>query len=235
MNKMLHFRRLYLRIFLSILGLVIFLASAKFGYCLLMAEKLSGSEFVSLLIAFALIGLILSFASEIQEFSIAGNIVKLKEVKKDAEKSISELKAARTETYRFLLILAKRYPGGFSDGGTVDSRISDFWNLYDQIVSFGCKDELASNLLDVVNVLIKGQLTRISKSSDSISSKYSGSDIIPEPAQLTIEALDNDSVEKAANRMGTAGGSEQMKRMLIVGLDEYKKLYELRQSLQVQM
>jgi len=222
-----------LRIFLSILGLVIFLSSAKFGYCLLMAEKLSGAEFVSLLIAFAVIGLILSFASEIQEFSIAGNIVKLKEVKKDADRSISELKAARTETFRFLLSLAKRHPGGFSDGGTVDGRIGDFWNLYDQIVSFGCTEDLANNLLDVVNVLIKGQLSSISHNSDSISSKYLGSDIIPEPSQLTIEALDNDSVEKAANRNVAGGDSEKIKSMLVVGLDEYKKLYELRQSLQV--
>lgn len=221
-----------MRIFLSILGLVIFLASAKFGYCLLMAEKLSGTEFVSLLIAFAIIGLILSFASEIQEFSVAGNIVKLKEVKKDADKSISELKAARTETFRFLLSLAKRHPGGFSDSGTVDGRVRDFWNLYDQIVAFGCKEELSSNLMDVVNVLIKGQLSSISRNSDSVSSKYHGSDVIPEPSQLTIEALDNDSVEKAAKRNVAGGDVEKIKRMLVVGLDEYKKLYELHQSLQ---
>ncbi len=63
-----------MRIFLSVLGLAIFLVTAKFGYFLLLAEKLSGSEFVSLLVAFAMIGLILSFASEIQEFSVAGNI-----------------------------------------------------------------------------------------------------------------------------------------------------------------
>jgi hypothetical protein len=224
-----------LRIFLSILGLIIFLSIAKFGYCLLMADKLSGAEFVSLLIAFAVIGLILSFASEMQEFSIAGNIVKLKEVKKDADKSISELKAARTETFRFLLSLAKRHPGGFSDGGTVDERIDDFWNLYDQIVSFGCKEDLGNNLLDVLNVLIKGQLSSISHYSDLISSKYLGSDIIPEPSQLTIDALDNDSVETAANRNVASGDINKIKRMLVVGLDEYKKLYELRQSLQIYM
>lgn len=222
-----------MRIFLSILGLAIFLVIAKFGYCLLLAEKLSGTEFVSLLIAFAIIGLILSFASEIQEFSVAGNIVKLKEVKKDADKSISELKAARTETFRFLLSLAKRHPGGFSDGGTVDGRVHDFWNLYDQIVSFGCKEELATSLLDIVNVLIKGQLTCISQNSDSVSSKYYVSDVIPEPSQLTIEALDNESVEKAAQRNVAGGDSEKIKKALLAGLDEYKKLYELRQSLQV--
>lgn len=222
-----------MRVFLSILGLVIFLASAKFGYYLLIADKLSGAEFVSLLIAFAVIGLILSFASEVQEFSVVGNIVKLKEVKKDVEKSISELKAARTETFRFLLSLAKRHPGGYSDGGTVDGRVRDFWSLYDQILSFGCKNELSSSLLDVVNILIKGQLSSISGHSDLVSTKYYGTDVIPEPSQLTIEALDNDSVDKAALRNVADGDSKKIKRMLVVGLDEYKKLYELRQSLQV--
>tara|TARA_R110001606_G_scaffold399268_1_gene583197 strand:+ start:96323 stop:96991 length:669 start_codon:yes stop_codon:yes gene_type:complete len=211
---------------------LLFLASAKFGYCLLVEEKLSGAEFVSLTIAFAVIGLILSFASEVQEFSVAGNIVKLKEVKRDAEKSISELKSARTETFRFLLSLAKRHPGGFSDGGTVDGRVDDFWSLHDQIVAFNCEDELSNNLLEVVGVLLKGQLNSISHSSDAVRSKYHGTQEIPEPSQLTIEALDNDSVELTAKR-GVAGGDQAaIKKMLVVGLEEYKKLYKLRDKYQ---
>jgi hypothetical protein len=224
-----------LRIFLSILGALLFLASAKFGYCLLIEEKLSGAEFVSLIIAFAVVGLILSFASEVQEFSVAGNIVKLKEVKRDAEKSISELKSARTETFRFLLSLAKRHPGGFSEGGTIDGRVNDFWSLHDQIVAFNCEGELSNNLLEVVGVLLQGQLSSISNNSDAVSSKYHGTNEIPEPSQLTIEALDNDSVESAAQR-GVAGGTPaKIKKMLIVGLEEYKKLYELRDKYQNKM
>ena len=128
--------------------------------------------------------------------------------------------------------LAKRYPGGFSDGSTVDGRVRDFWNLYDQIASFGCKEELAQNLLDVVDILIEGQRDTISNYSDSVSSKYHNTEIIPEPSQLTIEALDNESVEKAARRNVAGGDVEKLKKMLVVGLNEYKKLYELRQSLQ---
>lgn len=224
-----------MRIFLSILGALLFLVSAKFGYCLLIEEKLSGAEFVSLVIAFAVIGLILSFASEVQEFSLAGNIVKLKEVKRDAEKSISELKSARTETFRFLLSLAKRHPGGLSDGGTVDGRVNDFWALYDQIVAFDCEGELSGNLLEVVGVLLKGQLYSISKNSDAVSRKYHTANETPKPSQLTIEALDNDSVALAAER-GVAGGDQaKIKQMLVVGLEEYKKLYELREKYQKKM
>ncbi|RBP77912.1 hypothetical protein EBI01_19755 [Marinomonas rhizomae] len=224
-----------MRIFLSIFGTLIFLASAKFGYCLLIEDKLNGAEFVSLIIAFAIIGLILSFASEIQEFSIAGNIVKLKEVKRDAEKSISELKSARIETFRFLLSLAKRHPGGFSDSGTVDGRVNDFWSLHDQIVAFNCEDELARNLLEVVGVLLQGQLSSISHSSDAVRSKYHGKNKTPKPSQLTIEALDNDSVELAAKRKVAGGDQAKIKEMLVVGLEEYKKLYELRGKYQNKM
>ena len=224
-----------MKIFLSILGALLFLVSAKFGYCLLIDGKLSGAEFVSLVIAFAVIGLILSFASEVQEFSVAGNIVKLKEVKRDAEKSISELKSARTETFRFLLSLAKRHPGGFSDGGTVDGRVNDFWSLYVQIVAFNCEDELSNNLLDVVSVLLQGQLSSISNNSDAVGSKYHGNNEIPEPSQLTIEALDNDSVASAAERNVAGGDQAKIKQMLVVGLEEYKRLYELREKYQNKM
>ncbi|EMD78451.1 hypothetical protein C408_3157 [Vibrio diabolicus E0666] len=223
-----------MRIFLSILGASLFLASVKLGYCLLIEGKLSGTEFVSLIIAFAVIGLILSFASEVQEFSVAGNIVKLKEVKRDAEKSIRELKSARTETFRFLLSLAKRHPGGLSDAGTVDGRVTDFWSLYDQIVAFNCEDELSNNLLEVVNTLLKGQLSSISRYGHAVIGKYQGTNEIPEPSQLTIEALDNHSVESAAKRVA-GGDQDYIKKMLIVGLEEYKKLYELRDKYQKKM
>jgi len=213
------------------MGALLFLASAKFGYCLLIDEKLNGTEFVSLVIAFAVIGLILSFSSEVQEFSVAGNIVKLKEVKRDAEKSISELKSARTETFRFLLSLAKRHPGGFADGSiAVDGRVNDFWSLYNQIVAFNCEAELSEDLLEIVDVLLKGQLVSISRHSDAVNRKYDRTDETPEPSQLTIEALDNDSVAEAAKR-NVAGGDESIiKKTLVVGLDEYKKLYELREK-----
>ena len=229
------FWEVYLRFLLSIFGIVIFLLSVKFGYHLLLAENISGTEFVSLVIAFAVIGLILSFASEVQEFSVAGNIVKLKEVKKDADKSIAELKSARTETFRFLLSLAKRHPGGISGGGTVDGRVEDFSFLYDQIVAFQCEDDLVNDIDDVVNILMKGQLYCISTYSDSLSSKYYGKDITPKPSQLTIEALDNESVEKAASRNVEGGDVGKIKERLVVGLDEYKKLYELHQKLQLKM
>ncbi|PSV99870.1 hypothetical protein [Photobacterium iliopiscarium] len=139
------------------------------------------------------------------------------------------MKSARTETFRFLLSLAKRHPGGFSDGGIVDGRVNDFWSLYNQIVAFNCEDELSTNLLEVIDVLLKGQLNSISHKSAAVSNKYHGKRETPEPSLLIIEALDNDSVALAD------GDKDKIKKMLIVGLDEYKKLYELREKYQNQM
>jgi hypothetical protein len=221
-----------LRIALSIaVGFVAFILCVFYGLNLLESKQLSGGEFVALIVSFAVIGLIISFSSEIQEFSVAGNIVKLKEVKKDAEKSIKELKEARTETFRFLLSLAKRYPGGWGNGGTVDSRLSDFWFLYDQIIKFGCKNDLKENISDVVEELIRGQLSSISGNSDNVAEKYREKSVVPSPSELTIEALDNNSVEKTAERNVCDGSIEKIKTSLVVGLDEYKKLYELREEL----
>lgn len=220
-----------MRVFLCLLGFIFFIASIILGLHLLNINQFSGSEFVAFIVAFAVLGLVISFSSEVQEFSIAGNIVKLKEVKRDAEKSIIELKSARTETFRFLLSLAKRYPGGWGSDSTVDTRLADFWFLYEQIVKFGCKNELKNNIIEVLDTLIKGQLSSISLSSDNISEKYCEKEILPSPSDLTIEALDSESVGKAANRGVCEGSIEQIKRNLVIGIEEYKKLYDLRLAL----
>ena len=216
-----------LKIFLSIFGLVIAITSICIGMDLLEQKQITGGEFVALIIAFSIIGLIISFSSDVQEFSVAGNIVKLKEVKREAEESIAGLKKARTENFRFLLKLAMRFPGGFGSGGTVDSRLSDFWILHDQIVEFGCKEELKENIHSVTNVLLGGQLHSISQNSDD--AKFPRG-TIPTPQELTIAALDNESVEKAASRNVGGGDVTKVKEALVIGLDEYKKLYELHQQ-----
>ncbi len=209
-----------MKVLLPIFGLVVFILSAIFGYYLLRSGQLSGAEFVSFTIAFAAIGLIISFSSEIQEFSIAGNIVKLKEVKKDAENSIVELKAARTETFRYLLSLSKRRPGGFMSNGTVDDRVKDFWFLYDQIIRFNGKIELAQDIYEVVFILVKGQLNQISSHISSINKKYNNSDTVPVPSQLLIEVIDNDSIQEAVKRNVLFGSVEKIKKELIKGIEE---------------
>lgn len=224
-----------MRIILPVFGAILFLSSVAMGYCLLDDGALSGSEFVSLIVAFAVIGLIISFASEVQEFSVAGNIVKLKEVKRDAQRSISELKSARTETFRFLLSLAKRHPGGFGGIGPVDERIPDFWALYKQIKKFGCQGELTDDLLDVSETLAKGQISTIGNLSDRIGTKYRRVDRLPLPSELLIEALDDESIAEAGKRGLHGGDTRKIKESVAQAIEEYTKLYELYQNCESKM
>ena len=84
-------------------------------WILISLEKISGAEFVAFSFGFAVIGLIIAFAAEVQEFSIAGNGVKLKELRSEAEKTIEELKEARTELFRVLVQKSIYGSGGFGD------------------------------------------------------------------------------------------------------------------------
>lgn len=224
-----------MRVILSIVGLALFLSSVKFGYCLLIAKNISGAEFVALVIAFAIIGLILAFSSEVQEFSIAGNIVKLKEVKKDAEKSIHDLKAARTETFRYLLSLSKRFPGGFASEGPKDGRIDDFMDLYQQIKKFDCEEQLAGDIVEVIEKILPSQIHRVCSYSDGLVAKYRSMDIIPKPSVLLLEALDEEAILKAAKRNVSGGDKDKIKEMIVIASEEYKKLYELKNSVASKM
>lgn len=205
------------------------------GLCLLASGKLSGSEFVTFSVAFAVLSLIVSFASEVQEFSVAGNIVKLREVKKEAEDSIAQLKSARTETFRFLLSLAKRRPGGWGSLDTTDSRVKDFWFLYKQIEKFGCRSELQENISETLQELLKGQINSISHSSNKVTeSLLQGGELlhVPTPRELTIVALDDDSIRNAAERGICEGSTAKIKESIAVGLEEYARLYNLNIELQ---
>ena len=219
-----------MRIVLVFLGAVLFIASVKLGYCLLLSEKLSGSEFVSLIIAFAVIGLIISFASEVSEFSIAGNIVKLREVKADAEKSILELKEARTETFRFLLSLTKKYDGGLGGRTPTDERISDFWSLFEKISSFNCIGELKENILEVIDVLLRGQIKAIGNFNENVSRKYLNEYEIPAPINLSHESLQEQHLQDDADR-NYGGDLSTTRNLVLVGLEEYRKLFDLKNKL----
>lgn len=221
-----------MRIVLVILGTALFIASVKFGHCLLLSEKISGSEFVVLIIAFAVIGLVISFASEVSEFSIAGNIVKLKEVKADAEKSIAELKEARTETFRFLLSLTTKYGGGLGGGNPIDERIPDFWSLFEKIFSFNCEKDLKKNILEVIEVLLRGQIkaTEYFNENISIKYKYRTEYELPTPIELSHESLQEQHLRAAADRI-FGGDLPKTRNMVLIGLEEYRKLFELKNKL----
>ncbi len=221
-----------LRVIISFFGFLIFGLVAILGIDLLEKGLLLGTEFTVLLIAFAVIGLILYFSTEIQEFSVAGNIVKLRKVKADAEQSILDLKAAQIENFRFLISLAKRHPGGFRDGNNInDSRVDDFWMLYEEIIKIKGYEVLAQDLIETLDLILKGQLNCISDFSDNLSKIYRHSTNLPEPDDLIIEAFKSESIKQTADRNVENGDVEKIKNKLKLGIGVYRKLYRVSNSL----
>ncbi|WP_080562811.1 hypothetical protein [Aliivibrio fischeri] len=220
-----------MRVIVSIFGFFVFGLVSKFGMDFLEEGLLSGAELTVLLIAFAVIGLILYFSTEIQEFSVGGNIVKLRQVKEEAEQSILDLKAAQIENFRLLISLAKRHPGGISAGNLInDSRVDDFWMLYDQIEKIKDYEVLANDLIETLELIMKGQLLCISGFSDNVA-QYRSVPYLPEPDDVMFEALDPTSVQQAVDRKVENGDSSKIKAKLKIGISTYRKLYELSQRL----
>ncbi|EOI6423813.1 hypothetical protein ACMU9U_000672 [Yersinia enterocolitica] len=117
---------------------------------LLLTHFLSGSEFVGFFVAIAMFAIVLKLLPSIQEFSIAGNTVKLRETVEEAAQLTSELKRLRLETNRTLLSLIMRYPGGFGSSFG-DNRAKDFLEFYKNIEKSNDVTYMKEELLQLAN------------------------------------------------------------------------------------
>lgn len=99
---------------------------------LLLQSLISGSEFVTLVIAATATSLIIVFAPSIQEVSIGGNIIKLKEAKVDADETLKKLNNARVSMLVATLSSLRRSKPDFNESSSgFDDRASYFLSLYD--------------------------------------------------------------------------------------------------------
>ena len=196
-------------------------------WLLIYLEKISGTEFVALSLGFSIIGLIIAFSAEVQEFSIAGNGVKLKELRSEAEKTIEELKQARTETFRFLLVIIKRDTGFFDTNPFKDERINEFWSLYCQIEKFKDQQCLKEEIVKLIDALLSKQYRLLSSQNSNIPfSEYKNN---MSPNDLLIKGLTIKEDEDSSKKQYLE--SQEFKQKLIEGVDEYKKLFDLKHSL----
>ncbi|MHA3082947.1 hypothetical protein ACX1NX_07195 [Acinetobacter sp. ANC 5383] len=146
-------------IFLGISLSLFFIGGAVW---LLFIGKLAGAEFVALVLGGIVLSLIIYFSSEIQEFSIAGNAVKLRELKDEAHQTIESLKQARTELFRLMLPQTLSFGGTWRSSSRVDERVEGFYQLYQAIHSFDCVIELKSDIEKVLRILIISQYGNLS-------------------------------------------------------------------------
>lgn len=207
-------------------GLIVAVVGFGCGLWLLVyLNKISGAEFVAFSLGFAVIGLIVAFATEVQEFSIAGNGVKLRELRTEAEKTIEELKKARTETFRFLLTVIRKDVGFFDVNPFKDERIKDFWLLYEQIIKFEDVVDLRNEIILLINDLMSKQYRLLSAQNPNIPFSEYTEEIDPDHLLLlglniALESTNKDYLE-----------SDDFRLNMLKGVDEYRKIFQLKRNL----
>ena len=216
---------------LAILGMLVAVIGSFASYCLLMDGKLSGGEFVAFTLGLIVVGIAIGLMSEVSELSIAGNVIKLRQVKEEAEKAIEVLKKSQKSTFKFQLTLSKKLPGGFGSSGVPkDARIDDFWFIYSAISDAGINGELANEIYEASDVIARGQVFTIQGLSDDvithIRSVYEAGVELPSKSQITIWAMEESSVKKAAERHNKE--VNEMQLIILEALEEYGKLLEIR-------
>lgn len=212
-----------MRIFLGVIGFALFVLATALAFYLLSVGKFTGSEFTAFVVAFAVLGVVIGFAPEVQEISIVGNVVKLKEVKAEALKAIASLNESRIEMLRIFLGLALKSSGGFASNSPIDPRAHHFWKLLALVKEYGCLEELKAEVTVSVKVLIVSQLRNISRRNRS--EKIIVSEPFLDPLELAAVAFDSTGIEAA--KAATSPPPENYREEIKEALEEYSKFYEL--------
>lgn len=215
----------------TVFGVVVGLLGIACGLWLLISlEKISGAEFVAFSFGFAVIGLIIAFAAEVQEFSIAGNGVKLKELRSEAEKTIEELKEARAELFRVLVQKSIYGSGGFGNGSIVDECTDSFCELIEQVEKFDCLDNLKLDIEKSLKLILSRQyknLYAIHKSNKEYTDPLASYD---SPRNLR-EKVSDESIQNYLSRKNPKPTIEQGRSELNDGVEAYSKLYAIKVKL----
>lgn len=146
-----------------LLLLAFFLILCGFSFSLLVTDKIKGPEFVALIIASMFTCLVVNFINEIQEFSIGGNLFRLKDLNNKSEKLLHEM---QIEYFKMRIDMAFA-PTGFWDGGgsTVYSCRSSFYEVIRDIKNEGLLGNkvLRQKIEDQLNKTLQHQLEDVQR------------------------------------------------------------------------
>lgn len=202
-----------MKMFFSISFFIVFTAINGF---LLYIAKFTPTESISFFALCSIISLVIIFVSDIQEFSIAGNIVKLKEVRKDADKAVAELQKSRIGMFNLLLDISKKYSGGFASISPKDDRLDDFFFLYENIETSNLIEEVSDKLIGCIEIFMKAQLYCCNYYSKvDTDRKYT-------PDELTNVALNDANIHRNQNNT-----VEENRTLVLEAISYYRKLYEI--------
>lgn len=214
-----------------VLGAVVGVAGIICGLLLLFySEKMSGTDFVAFVLGFAVIGLIIAFAADVQEFSIAGNGVKLKELRSEAEKTIEDLKEARTELFRVLVQKSIYGSGGFCSDFIVDECVETFCELIEKIEKFNCLNELKLDVEESLRLILCRQYNNLYAIHKSIKIYTDPFESYDSPRNLR-EKISDDSIQNYLSRRNPKPTIEQGRSILNDGLEAYSELYAIKVKL----
>lgn len=211
------------RVPLAICASIGFLIALALALFLLFSAKLSGAEFTAFVLSFAVLFVAVGFAPEIQEISIAGNVLKLKEVKAEAVRTIESLKEFRVETLRIMMELALKTAGGFASEAPIDPRIKGFMRLIAFAKDYNCAPQLKEEVVRGVEVLLQGQLIVIWMRNKTVSHSN-----LLSPIELAPMALNLDAIEETSLRGSPGKEIEVIINEIKTSLEEYSRLYHLR-------
>ncbi|WP_085701931.1 hypothetical protein [Pseudomonas sp. B15(2017)] len=216
---------------IGLLAILFFVGGSILAWNLLQAEKLKGPEFVTLIIALAVIALVVVLAGKVKEFSVAGNMIKLKDENK-AEENLQELKKAQIESIR-LNLRSRAFEKEAQYGVPGDLCVEqDLWDVYAQAKSLKCLPFIKDELLRVVR-------SAKNKIHYTLLTKSHGNSIVPiEPydlIELTTEFMSEGAlleISKKQNDLNPGSGDlEEVKAFVRARIEEYEKLSLLEREL----
>lgn len=178
-------------------GVAVLIVGAVSSYILLVQLKaLNGAEAVALFSVFSILGLIVCFFSQIQELSIAGNVIRLREIRQEAEDSLSTLKSVSVNLLQIMLHEMCAYQWDTPEPHLAGGK--KIWWIIDQIERLGCEDVLRGDLIVTLRYLIKSQCDIFSRvSGGPVDKKMLDADLIR--AILCDEAVKNAKVSLELN------------------------------------
>lgn len=210
----------------------IFISLSGVSYLILNLKQISGAEFVALIIVSAILSLVLFLFKDIQELSIGGNIIRLKEAKKETEDAISQLKEMKLETFRLFLDKSLDLPAGIQNMNVLmERRISYFLKVYEKIKKANCLCELQEEILNVANILIRNQKIYLYYYSNKLRDKLDSIGELPKPTSiyLSIESeMHNEFKESRASELS----DEEIRKNLENCISAYSDLYVIIKNLE---
>ncbi|NLH05768.1 hypothetical protein [Acinetobacter baumannii] len=210
-----------MRIFFSSITFVSF---SCISFILLKDKYIEPNHFVTLIIFSTILSLIIAYFDEVQELSIGGNIVKLREAKKELQVTIDQLKSIKVSTYRMLLLKSLHSSGVFGSSYLVDSRAEYFFTLINEIIESDCFDDLKSEIKVPLISLLIDQLNKFYPLFHD--KQFNDGDEFPKPMVFYID-LKNEIIDKVHQNRTPVIPFDQKKQEIVAAIDNYAALFTL--------